>query len=300
MSAPVRRTAPVAGGELTYGEWRADAPGTPVLAIHGITSSHLAWPFVADRLEGVRVVAPDLRGRAGSNGLPGPFGLRVHADDMAAVLDAAGIDRAVVVGHSMGAFVAVRFAELLPERVESLVLVDGGLPIPPPAGMTPEEAAAATLGPALERLSMTFESVEVYREFWRKHPGIGPYWSDEIESYVDYDLVGEAPELRASANPEAIAENSLQLDGTDDYAAALMALETPIAFVRAPRGLFDQPEALYAPETVDAWRDQLHDATFVEAEGVNHYTVIMGDHGAEQVAPVIADRLDAARTKEIA
>ena len=55
---------------------------------------------------GVRLIAPDLRGRGRSNTLPGPFGMTRHADDMAAVLDFLGVPRAVVVGHSMGGFVS--------------------------------------------------------------------------------------------------------------------------------------------------------------------------------------------------
>ena len=69
---------PVAGGDLRVGVWDPDpaaADPPSVLLIHGVTASHLAWPFVVDRLPGVRVIAPDLRGRGGSNSLTGPAGM---------------------------------------------------------------------------------------------------------------------------------------------------------------------------------------------------------------------------------
>ena len=107
---PSYRTLDVAvrGGTLRAGVWGPQDPGTPtVLAIHGITASHRCWTLLAGQLPGVRIIAPDLRGRGRSNALPAPYGMVSHAEDMAALLDAAGVEKAVVLGHSMGAFVAV-------------------------------------------------------------------------------------------------------------------------------------------------------------------------------------------------
>lgn len=61
--------------------WNPQATGPVVLAIHGITASHYSWPFLARALPDTRIIAPDLRGRARSNLLPGPYGMRRHAAD---------------------------------------------------------------------------------------------------------------------------------------------------------------------------------------------------------------------------
>src|SRR5687767_8810271 len=96
---------PVTGGSLYVGV--AGPPvgtdGVPVvLLVHGITGSHRSWTPVARHLaDAVTVLAPDLRGRGGSAGLAGPYGMAAHADDLAAVLDHVGCPRAVVAGHSM-------------------------------------------------------------------------------------------------------------------------------------------------------------------------------------------------------
>jgi pimeloyl-ACP methyl ester carboxylesterase len=296
-TAEHRLRAPVDGGELVATVWRADASGTPVVAIHGITANHRSFAPLAARLEGSPLLAVDLRGRGGSNGLPGPYGLAQHAGDVAAAMRAAGISRAIVVGHSMGGFVAVRLASAHPELVASLVLVDGGLPLrPAPEGssLTPEDV----LGPAIERLRMTFASTAEYRDFWRQHPAFGPYWSAAIEEYVDYDLVpvdphaeleGAAGEdaMRPSANPDAVVANLVELDGRDGYAEALEALTRPTVLLRSPRGLFDETPGLYDDEWLATWTSRLPQLEVSDVEDTNHYTILMGS-GVDAVAAAVA------------
>ena len=129
----------VRGGTLHTAIWGPEDPAAPtILAVHGVTASHKAWPELAEALPDVRIIAPDLRGRGRSNALPAPYGMPSHAEDLAAVLAALSTGPVVVVGHSMGAFAAVVLANLFPERVRSLVLVDGGLPLQVPAGLSDE------------------------------------------------------------------------------------------------------------------------------------------------------------------
>ncbi|WP_235825359.1 alpha/beta fold hydrolase [Agromyces badenianii] len=290
-------TAPVEGGLLAGGQWRSDAPGLPVLAVHGISATHRNWDLVADGLGSHRVIAPDLRGRGRSNALPGPYGLERHADDVAAMLDGLGVDRVYVLGHSMGAFVSVRFAERHPDRVMGLALVDGGLPVPNPAGVPEEELPALLLGPALERLSMTFPDRAAYVDFWRRHPALGPYWNAWIEAYVQYDLDGEEPTLRSSAVAAAVAENAMQLDGSSGYLEALEALPGPVDFFRAPRGLQDEAP-LYPEALVAEWAERMPRLAVHDIPDVNHYTIVMTEPGAGSVIPVIRARIEAAETQE--
>ena len=72
------------------------------------------------------------------------------------------------------------------------MLVDGGVPLPVPEGVDPDEVLQATLGPALERLSQTYADVDDYVAFFRQHPALGPYWDDTIEGYVRYDALETA------------------------------------------------------------------------------------------------------------
>ncbi|MCU1586128.1 MAG: alpha/beta hydrolase [Microbacteriaceae bacterium] len=281
-------SVPVRGGDLAVGVWGPDdAPA--VLAVHGVTATHRSWPAVARHLPGVRFIAPDLRGRGRSNGLPRPWGMPQHADDLAAVLEALNVPRALVLGHSMGAFASLVLANRHPALVSGLVLVDGGLPLASPEGLSDDELTRATLGPAAERLSMVFPSRQHYADFWRRHPAFVDDWNDTVAAYVDYDLTGEEPELRPSTSYEAVAEDSIELRGGVSLMAALDGLAHPTAFLRAPRGLLNEPTPLYSPADVAAWRQRLPGLITVEVPGVNHYTILMTDRGAAAVAAAVTE-----------
>ncbi len=289
MTGYIRTTVPVDGGDLAVGIWNPDATGETIVALHGITASHLAWQLVAERMPGVRIIAPDLRGRGRSNGLPGPYGMDRHADDVAAIIDALGLSLPLVVGHSMGAFVAVQTARRHATRIGGLVLIDGGLPLE--SSVSSPEEALAVLGPAAERLSMTFPSRDAYREFWRAHPAFADDWSPSIEAYIDYDLDGDEPELRPSSSATAMLEDSLWLAGDDDYISDVNAWGGPIPFLRAPRGLMNEPIGLYSRDAVSMWSSRLPGLIATDVDDVNHYTILMGEKGADEVRAVILAEL---------
>ncbi|MGV8877091.1 MAG: alpha/beta fold hydrolase [Rhodoglobus sp.] len=281
-------TCPVDGGELTAAIWEpAAAPVGTIVLIHGITASHMSWPLVAAAFPLHRVIAPDLRGRGASRNLPAPFGISQHATDLNALFAATGTVSALVVGHSMGGFVAATFAAHYPELVSGVLLVDGGLPIAPPQGTSAQELPEVILGPAAQRLSMTFADRGSYQEFWRQHPAFATDFTDTVRDYVDYDLVGTEPTLRSASNIVAVSCDALELSGDTHYLAALAGLTVATHFIRTPRGLLNQLPALYSPEQCQKWSAQLPNVTFHEAANVNHYTIILSQRGADEVAAVM-------------
>lgn len=68
----------------------------------------------------------------------------------------------------------------------------------------------------------------------------------------------------------------------------------PVNFFRAVRGLMNEPQALYSPSTVEAWEARMPGLTTHDIADVNHYTIVMGQRGAEEVAAVVRS---AARTE---
>jgi pimeloyl-ACP methyl ester carboxylesterase len=288
---------PVAGGTLRVGVWEADAPDAPTaLLVHGITASHRSWQRLAELLPGVRLVAPDLRGRGRSHPdtLDGrPTGMAAHADDLVAVLDHLGIDRTLVVGHSMGGFVGVVLADRHPDRVARLLLVDGGLPLAVPEGLSVDEVIAFVLGPTAERLAMRFASVEDYFAFWRRHPAFAADWSPELEDYLAYDLVGEAPELRPATSYEQMAADTVDLNSGTVPADALARLRHPTLLLTAPRGLLDETPGLYEAGRLATLVEGLELVSTREVDDVNHYTITMGERGAAAVAAAVQGELAA-------
>jgi pimeloyl-ACP methyl ester carboxylesterase len=114
LSTPVR--LPV----IAHGDPR----GIPVVLLHGLSDSGRSFEPVLERLPaGIRAYAVTLRGHGDAPRPAGGYDASQLAHDVAAVLDDAGIDRAVVAGHSMGSIVATRLALDAPDRVCALVLM---------------------------------------------------------------------------------------------------------------------------------------------------------------------------------
>jgi pimeloyl-ACP methyl ester carboxylesterase len=286
MREPTDGIVEVDGVELAVAVWPAtDAP--VVLAVHGITASSRSFLALARALPELRIVAPDLRGRARSNSLPGS-GLEQHAEDLRVVLERIGADRVTLVGHSMGAFIATLLAAAEPERVASVVLVDGGFPLAVPPGVDVGDPRPM-LGPVFERLTRVFDSRDAYREYWRQAPAFARPgdWTEEVEAYIQYDLQPVDGGFRPSADPDAVAADQAQLYGSPFHLAALRSLQQPVTFLRAPRGLQDEPPGLYAPDLVPAFTGLVPQLEVLEVPDVNHYTVLMTSPGVEQVADVV-------------
>lgn len=279
-------SVPVQGGDLTVGRWGSG--DRVVVAPHGITANHTSWAYIAEELgDDFTVYAPDLRGRGGSADLPGPYGMKQHARDCIAVLDHAGADRAVIAGHSMGAFVAVKAAVEFPHRLDAAVLIDGGLPLPIPEGVTPDQLVAAVIGPAMDRLSRSFESVDAYHDFWRQHPSFqGDDWTPLAAHYFTYDIHQDGDSWRSKVKADVI-----RADGndtvTDPTPPELFAdLRVPLTFVWAPRGIMNEAP-LYPREVVEAVAEQHPRIDVVWLDDCNHYTLALRREGARQVADAI-------------
>ena len=107
--------------------YRMAGSGPPVVLIHGMVNSSRHWEKVAlDLASDYTVIAPDLLGHGDSAVVRGDYSLGAHAASIRDLLASIGIDRASVVGHSLGGGVAMQFFYQFPQRVERLALVSSG------------------------------------------------------------------------------------------------------------------------------------------------------------------------------
>ena len=182
MSEPIMKKVKGDGAEINLAIW--EGADTPILCVHGITANCRSWDVLAAALTPKhRMLAMDLRGRGRSDKPPSGYSLEQHIRDIIGLMDDMRLDRAVLMGHSLGAFISLVFGAQHPERVDRIILVDGG------GKLSPDqlEEVFAAIKPALDRLGQVFPSADAYIEAMKSAPYIHP-WSPAIESYYRYEL----------------------------------------------------------------------------------------------------------------
>ncbi len=200
------RDVRVAHGVRLHYVQQGDPQGEALLMLHGWPDSWFTFSRVLPLIpERYRVLVPDHRGFGDSDRPESGYGIRELADDAAALLDALSVDRATLVGHSLGSFVARRLAIAHPDRVARLVLIGTGfspvnpateqvramLPqgdeVPPPFAREFQASTAfVPLPPAFfERL--VEESLKAPARVWR----------DVFNGLLAYNDVGELRQIEA-------------------------------------------------------------------------------------------------------
>jgi pimeloyl-ACP methyl ester carboxylesterase len=163
-AAPRPDSAAVEGGEVRYFVHGDLASGkTPLLVLHGAFMTSDAMEPLTDRVTDRPLIVVDQRGHGRTGDLPGPISYEALADDAAAVLADAGVEKADVFGYSMGAGAALQLALRYPSRIDHLVLASvsfnkaGNLPgfAEQMAAITPEVFAGSAMEREFQRLSPT-------------------------------------------------------------------------------------------------------------------------------------------------
>jgi lipase len=270
-------------GDVELAIWRAGSGREPVICLHGITTQHRAFTALARYIGSSRsLVGVDLQGRGDSGKPESGYGLEAHARDVIRVLDYSGLQRTVILGHSMGGFVALKTALSYPDRVRALVLLDGGWPRVEvsPEGMSEEqkqEAAAIEEGleRAFRRLDTTFESPEAYLNLW--FPDQGLTMEDlppDLADYYLYDLEEVEGGYRPKASSVAAREDSPSVSEGSPTAEEMRNVRCPVALVRASEGFFPGSDPVISDQTRDVMAEVLDLRSDILLEGANHYTML--------------------------
>jgi 3-oxoadipate enol-lactonase len=202
--------------------------GRVIVMLHGGGGDHRAClPVVAPLSARYRVITPDLRS-SGRSRCADPLTWDRLADDVRALVDHVGAERAVVGGISMGAGAAIGFARRFPERTAGLVIV---WPVyrGEELGFTEYQAAAfASLLPILARVPE--EGVEAFRPLYQKAPGMEAYFdamigSLDLPSFIAMNqfMASGAQPFKSAADLESIALATLIVPGNDLMHAAEIA-----------------------------------------------------------------------------
>ena len=276
------------GVELAFGYW--PGRGAPIIAIHGLTASFISFIGVAERLAGRRpLFALDLRGRGDSDKPEGPYGMAQHARDVAVAMQALGLGPSVIVGHSMGAFVATALAAQNPELVSGIIMIDGGYVPDLPVGVDATQMLDATLALRISQLKQTYESRHAFMEFWREQPNFPPEdWNSWTESFLEYEVTGDTT-VRPKASAEGVRVDVAEAFKRDEIIERLKSLKIPVLLLRAEKGLEPKQPQIFPDSVMPAFRECVPEMKEEMIRGTTHFTITLGERGATRVADLIVD-----------
>jgi pimeloyl-ACP methyl ester carboxylesterase len=272
MTEPIMKKAMGDGVEIQLAQWEGEEKA--ILCIHGITANCRCWDVIADALSpSHRVLAMDLRGR-GLSGAPSTgYSMEHHSRDILAVLDDLGLERVVLMGHSLGAFISLVFGAKYPERVDRIILVDGG-------GKLSEDQLAkvfAGIKPSLDRLGKVLPSFEAYLDLMKEAPFL-KNWSQALETYYQYEIEEVAGGVRTRINPVHIEEERINL-GKVDISQVYGEIPCPALILRATEGMLTRDALLLPEDVTERMVREIANARRVDVNGTNHYTIVFQPSG---------------------
>lgn len=197
-----------------------EGEGSPLVLLHGLGGSTQAWDEAAVQLVRYhRVIRPDLRGFGQSDHPPGPYALADYTADLAALFDHLRLERAHVLGISMGGVIAQRFVLDYPQRVWSLVLVSTSSEVGPRA-----QAAWLRLADVIEARGFSEGSADASRSV---SPSFAARYPEKVRA------LGEATR---QCDPRAYAAAARAV-AAYNFTAELARVEHPVLILQ---GLDDQ------------------------------------------------------------
>lgn len=263
----------VIAGDITlhYVQWGEQGP--PIICIHGLTANAFSFQAYADELaRDHQVIAYDLRGRGDSDKPEDGYSIPLHAADLAEFIDELGVERPILLGHSLGALIALYFAAHFPDKLSKLVLVDAGAPFP---WKTAEEQPL-WLTTAINRLGTPIPSYKTYTENLKAAPFLGPYWNEYFDIYFKNDVFPDSDgTVTAKAYREGIIEEGVHF--FEVKPEELWAdVKVPTLLLRAGQGLFSDNDQLLSEDAAEAIRQGIAGSRYVNFPTLNHYTIIFG------------------------
>ncbi|MCP4692672.1 MAG: alpha/beta hydrolase [Desulfobacterales bacterium] len=267
MREPAMIRARGDGVEIQLAEW--EGGGEDVVCVHGLTANCRCWDVIAPAIAPThRLLAVDLRGRGLSDKPRTGYSEEHHIRDLIRVMDDLQLERAVLMGHSLGGYIAMGCAARHPERVKGLILLDAGGEL----SQDHWDRVTAAIKPSIDRLELTFPSPETFLNIMKQVPFLQP-WSDAIETWLRYDIEAAADGVRSRIRPENIREEVSNKRRTG-AARLYKDLSCPVLVLRAMKGILQPDDILLPQEAVDRMAREIPDAKYVNLNEANHYSIL--------------------------
>ena len=267
MTDPIMKKVNGDGITIQLAVW--EGKDTQVLCVHGLTANCRCWDVMASALTPENtLLAIDLRGRGLSDKPAAGYSMRHHIQDIFCVLDDLKQAKMVLMGHSLGAFVALAFAAHYPERTEKIILMDGG------GQLTQDqwEKVTVAIKPSLDRLGQVFPSFDAYVTLMKKAPFLQP-WSQAIENYFRYETEAVEGGVRSRINPANIQEEiqNIQQEVPSDYYPKVTC---PVLVLRATDGILSRDDLVLPESAVEKMVSEIPDVQRADIDGTNHFSIL--------------------------
>ena len=260
----------------------SESVGQTVILMHGLTAN--AHAFDGLLKEGLgkkyRIISVDLRGRGESDKPTEGYTMKDHAQDILGLMDALGLEKCIIGGHSFGALLTFYMAFHHDERIEKMLLLDAAARLHP---QTKE-----MLIPALSRIGQTYPSFDTYLEKV-KSGAYMTYWEDTMLSYYQADVqTNEDGSVTQRSTPENMTEAILKGSFGEPWLDYIKAVEQPAILLNGIMNYALNAPLLpkeFALETVESMKN----CQYQEVWG-NHQTMLYGQ-GAKDIVKSIEDFL---------
>lgn len=274
MDQPVPMRLALTPGEVAC-EVSGAETGRLVIGIPGLSANLRSFDVIYAALDGTRhrKVAFDPRGRGhSSKTAPGTYGWHSHARDVIEIADRLQAETFDVMGWSMGAWIAMVVAQMAPNRVRSVVLIDA-------AGL-PEESVKTPVYGGLDRLAAVYPSREAFMAIAKSLPMYRPW--EPWERLFSYELVDVDGGVSFRTQKEAPWEDEQYRLSQDPY-KLWGALTMPVLLLRAAQEIPPNFGYLITKDEYARFLREVPTAKGVEIDA-NHYTICMNGEAAAEIA----------------
>ncbi|MBK8026789.1 MAG: alpha/beta hydrolase [Chloroflexi bacterium] len=251
--------------------------GEPLLLMHGLTANAMSFAGLARAglTDKLHVYALDLRGRGESDKPAAGYSMEDHAADLLGVMDALGLQSALIGGHSFGGLVTIYAAGKYQDRVKKLVIMDSGL-------MHPQ--VLDLIKPSLDRLGKAVPSWETYLAGIKASPYYHDgFWDEDLEAYYHADIETlDDGSVRSRCQPDAIREAATRGLG-ENWPSLMQHADQPAILIYAPEGVGAGNTQPVVPQDKALETASMMSQCSAVATTGNHITMLFGRHAPNTV-----------------
>jgi pimeloyl-ACP methyl ester carboxylesterase len=277
MHQPTLKRIKTSDTHLQLAIWEGQL--TPVLAVHGLTANCRCWDQIAATLSKKHgVITYDLRGR-GDSGKPSKgYSIDIHCEDILGLLKKLKVKKINLMGHSLGASIALAFAAKHPKMVEHLILIDGASKL----NKKQIKKILISIKPAITRLGKIYPSFNHYLNLVKKAPYFNP-WNRALEIYFHHDMKKIKGGVTCKISPDHIKEemgNMAQFDPSSFY----KKIEAPTLIIAASKGMTDRDDILLPKTALKKMVGDIQNCWVMDIKDANHYSIIFSKNSMRDKA----------------